>query len=298
MNRLFLFLLTNISVIVVLTGVLYGISLFLPPDLAELANPRNYKTILIFSVVIGFGGSFISLIMSKWLAIRSVGAIKIDPKNPKSETELYIVNTIKNLSEKVGIKMPEIAWFDGEPNAFATGWSKNHSLVAVSNGLIENMEAPEIEAVIAHEISHIVNGDMITMTLLQGVVNTFVLFSSRIIANVITGIFKSEFLGGVIYFVTATILQIIFGFLASFITMWFSRHREYKADKMGGELTSPEQMANALYRLMGRQLTPLAKGDLAANGFSNEISFMGLLSTHPTLESRIKRLGFTIQNNV
>ena len=229
MKRIFYFLATNLAIVFVLsiTMRLLGVEPFLN------ANGLNLNSLLIFAAVMGFGGAFISLAISKWSAKRMSGAVTID--NPKTLDEIWLVNTVKKQSEAVGIKMPEVAIFQSPAvNAFATGMSRNSSLVAVSSGLLEMMTKDEAEAVVGHEISHVANGDMVTLTLIQGVVNTFVLFFSRVIGYTVDKVvFKTRQGTGPAFFITMIIAEILLGILASIVVMWFSRQREYLADATG-----------------------------------------------------------------
>jgi heat shock protein HtpX len=286
MKRIVLFLGTNLAVMLVLgvlTSVL-GLNKFIGP------NGINLPTLLAFSAVIGFTGSIISLLMSKWMAKRSTGAQVID--NPQSETERWLVSTVERLAQKGGIGMPEVAIYQGEPNAFATGAFKNSSLVAVSTGLLESMTKEEVEAVLAHEVAHIVNGDMITLTLIQGVVNTFVVFFSKIVGYFVDRVvLKNDRDGpGIGYYVTDIVCQIVFGVLASIIVAWFSRKREFRADAGAASLMGrPQPMINALQRLGGLAPGELPKS-MAASGISDKPGFAALFSTHPPIEERIAAL--------
>jgi heat shock protein HtpX len=286
MKRIVLFLATNLAVMLVL-GVLtsaLGVNKFLT------ANGLNLPMLLAFSAVVGFTGSIISLLMSKWMAKRSTGAQVID--NPQSETERWLVTTVERLAKKGGIGMPEVAIYQGEPNAFATGAFKNSSLVAVSTGLLESMTKEEVEAVLAHEVAHIVNGDMITLTLIQGVVNTFVVFFSKIVGYFVDRVvLKNDRDGpGIGYYVTDIVCQIVFGVLASIIVAWFSRKREFRADAGAASLMGRAQpMINALQRLGGLAPGELPKS-MAASGISDKPGFAALFSTHPPMEQRIAAL--------
>lgn len=249
---------------------------------------------LFFCAVFGFGGSFVSLLMSKKMAKKSSGTQIIE--NPANELEQWLFDRVKSHAENSNIDMPEIGIFNSpQPNAFATGWNKNKSLVAVSAGLLNNFPRDEVDAVLAHEIGHVANGDMITLTLMQGVTNTFVLFFSRIAASAIAGASKNRALGAISYRLTSWVFQAGFGFLASIIVMWFSRRREFRADVAGAQLTSPEAMANALARLKNpvamNEADALPEG-MAAMGISPGFKqkFGGLLSTHPSLDDRIAAL--------
>jgi heat shock protein HtpX len=289
MKRIVLFLVTNMAIMLVLsiTASILGVNKFLT------ANGLNLGVLLAFAAVMGFGGSFISLLMSKTMAKWSTGAHVIE--QPQGPTEQWLVNKVSQLSTKAGIAMPEVAVYEGEPNAFATGPSRNNSLVAVSTGLLQSMSEDEVEAVLAHEVAHIANGDMVTLTLIQGVVNTFVIFISRIIAYAVDQFMRKDndeegnSGPGVAYFVTSVVCEILFGFLASLIVMYFSRQREFRADAGAAYLMgSSRPMISALHRLGGYQTGELPK-ELAASGLSGG-SIGALLATHPSLEERIQRL--------
>ncbi len=278
MKRIFLFLVTNMAVLVVISVILSLLGLN--------GNTQNLGSLLAFSAVIGFTGSIISLLTSKMVAKRSVGAEVIT--QPQNELESWLVGTIESQARQWNIKTPEVAIYHSpEPNAFATGASKNNSLVAVSTGLLNSMSRDEVEAVLAHEMAHIGNGDMVTLTLIQGVVNTFVVFLSRLISNMVATNDRGETNTGV-YFLVSTILQILFGFLASIIVMWFSRQREYRADAGAAKLVGAPKMIAALQRLKGES-SALPK-ELTAMGIASEASKDSMLSTHPSLDNRIARL--------
>jgi heat shock protein HtpX len=286
MKRIFLFLATNMAVMLVI-GVLtsaLGVNRFLT------ANGLNLPMLLAFSAVVGFAGSIFSLLISKWMAKFSTGAQVIT--SPQNDTERWLVSTVERLANKGGIGMPEVAIYPGEPNAFATGAFKNSSLVAVSTGLLESMTKEEVEAVLAHEVAHIVNGDMITLTLIQGVVNTFVVFFAKIVGYFVDRVvFKNDRDGpGIGYYVTDIVCQIVFGVLASIIVAWFSRKREFRADAGAASLMgTPTPMVNALARLGGLEPGELPKS-MAASGISDKKGFMALFSTHPPIEERIAAL--------
>ncbi|MDO4249009.1 MAG: protease HtpX [Neisseria sp.] len=278
MKRIFLFILTNLAVLVVISVILslLGIS----------GNPNDMGSLLAFSAVVGFTGSIISLLTSKMVAKRSVGAEVIT--QPQNELESWLLNTVEAQAKQWNVKTPEVAIYHSpEPNAFATGASKNNSLVAVSTGLLQNMSRDEVEAVLAHEMAHVGNGDMVTLTLIQGVVNTFVVFLSRLISNVVATNDRGETNGG-IYFLVSMVLQVLFGFLASFIVMWFSRQREYRADAGAAKLVGAPKMIAALQRLKG-ETSELPK-EMTALGIASEAKKDSLLSTHPSLDNRIARL--------
>jgi heat shock protein HtpX len=288
MKRIFYFLVTNLAIVLVLsiTMRLLGVEPFLN------ANGLNLNSLLIFATVMGFGGAFISLAISKWSAKQMSGAVTIE--NPKTLDEIWLMNIVKKQSQAVGIQMPEVAIFNSPVvNAFATGMSRNSSLVAVSSGLLEMMTKDEAEAVIGHEISHIANGDMVTLTLIQGVVNTFVLFFSRVIGYTVDKVvFKTRQGTGPAFFITMIISELLLGVLASIVVMWFSRQREYRADFGGGQLAGKEKMIAALQRLKTQYETSALPKSIAALGISGEqgIGLKDLFSTHPSLDDRIARL--------
>ena len=288
--RILLFLFTNIAVIAVLsiTMRLFGFQGFLDQSGANL----NINSLAIFAAVFGMGGSFISLLLSKWMAKRSTGAKVID--NPQSEVEHWLVNTVSQQAKQAGIKMPEVAVYGGqELNAFATGANKNKALVAVSAGLLNNMSRDEVEAVLGHEVSHVANGDMVTMTLVQGVVNTFVIFLARVIGFAIDRVlFKTQRGFGPGYWITVIVLEIVLGILASVIVMWFSRYREFKADQGGARLAGRGKMIAALERLQKQYEPKELQGSLTAFGISGGkgAGLKALFRSHPPLEDRIKAL--------
>jgi len=288
MKRVFYFLITNLAIVLVLsiTMRLLGVEPFLN------ANGLNLNSLLIFAAVMGFGGAFISLAISKWSAKQMSGAVTIE--NPKTPDEIWLMDTIKKQSQKVGIQMPEVAIFDSPVvNAFATGMSRNSSLVAVSSGLLKMMTKDEAEAVIGHEMSHVANGDMVTLTLIQGVVNTFVLFFSRVIGYTVDKVvFKTRQGTGPAFFITMIISELLLGVLASIVVMWFSRQREYRADFGGGQLAGKQKMIAALKRLKTQYESSALPKSIAALGISGEqgIGLKELFSTHPSLDDRIARL--------
>jgi heat shock protein HtpX len=288
MKRIFYFLVTNLAIVLVLsvTMRLLGVEPFLN------ANGLNLNSLLIFAAVMGFGGAFISLAISKWSAKKMSGAVTIE--NPKTPDEIWLMNTVKKQSETVGIQMPEVAIFNSPVvNAFATGMSRNSSLVAVSSGLLEMMTKDEAEAVIGHEISHIANGDMVTLTLIQGVVNTFVLFFSRVIGYTVDKVvFKTRQGTGPAFFITMIISELLLGVLASIVVMWFSRQREYRADIGGGQLAGNQKMIAALQRLKSQYESSALPKSIAALGISGDqgMGLKELFSTHPSLDDRIARL--------
>ncbi len=287
MKRIVLFLATNLAVMLVLTSTLsvLGVNRFLT------ANGLNIEMLAIFSVIVGFTGAIISLLMSKPMAKWSTGARVIDPKAPGSAEEQWLVDTVHQLADRAGIGRPEVAIYEGEPNAFATGAFKNDSLVAVSTGLLRGMTEEEVSAVLGHEVAHIANGDMVTLTLIQGVVNTFVVFLARVVGYFVDRvILKNERGGGIGYFATVIVCEIAFGILASIIVAWFSRQREYRADAGSAHLLgSGEPMIRALARLGGMEPGDLPK-TFEASGIAGRSAFSKLFSTHPPIEQRIRML--------
>ena len=287
MTRILLFLATNVAILLVLSIAMrvFGIEPYLT------ANGLNLTSLLLMAAVMGFGGSFISLAISKWMAKKSMGVRVID--SPSSSTEVWLVDTIKKYAADAGIGMPEVGIFDSpQVNAFATGMTKNSSLVAVSSGLLQQMTREEAEAVLGHEIAHIANGDMVTLALIQGVVNTFVIFLSRIIGHTIDRVvFKNERGQGMAFFVTTMIAQMVLGILASIIVMWFSRKREFRADRGGASLAGKQHMIAALERLNSLHPAPLPE-KMAAFGISGSgaSGIKRLFMTHPPLEERIAAL--------
>lgn len=284
MMRIALFLLTNIAILVVVSIIfsVFGLSTFTE------GYGIDFRGLLIFCALFGFTGSFISLAMSKWMAKRATGAQVIT--EPRNEVERWLVATVKRQAEKMGIGMPEVAIYDApDMNAFATGMNKNNALVAVSTGLLRSMDRREVEAVLGHEIGHVANGDMVTLTLIQGVVNTFVLFFSRVIGHFIDRvILRNEDGPGIGYFVSVVVLDILFGVLASMIVAWFSRRREFRADAAGAGLEGSAAMIAALERLKsGHEATTLPK-QIAAFGISGGIG--KLFASHPPLDDRINAL--------
>lgn len=288
MNRIFLFLATNLAVMLVLGVVLnlLGVNRFIS------SSGLNIGQLLIFSLVVGFTGSIISLLMSKWMAKRSTGAYVIDPQNPRTQQEAWLVSTVHQLADNAGIGHPEVAIYEGEPNAFATGAFKNEALVAVSTGLLQTMNQEEVAAVLGHEVAHVANGDMITLTLIQGVVNTFVVFFARVVGYFVDKVLlKNDRDGtGIGYFVTVIICEIIFGVLASIIVAWFSRQREFRADAGAAQLMgSSRPMINALARLGNVEVSDLPKS-FEASGIAGGRSLGALFATHPPIEDRIRAL--------
>lgn len=288
MKRIFLFLATNLAVMLVLSIVLnlLGVNRFL------MGSGINIPQLLVFSMVIGFAGSLISLFISKWMAKKSTGAYVIDPQNPRNQQEAWLVSTVHQLADNAGIGHPEVAIYEGEPNAFATGAFKNDALVAVSTGLLSTMTQEEVMAVLGHEVAHVANGDMITLTLIQGVVNTFVVFFSRIVGYIVDRvILKNERDGvGMGYYAAVIVSEIVFGVLASMIVAWFSRWREYRADAGAAQLLgSPTPMINALARLGGVETSDLPKS-FEASGIAGGRSLGALFASHPPIEDRIRAL--------
>jgi heat shock protein HtpX len=254
------------------------------------ANGLNLQSLLIFAFVMGMGGSFLSLAISKWTAKKMTGATVIE--NPSNATEQWLVDTVSRQAQQANIGMPEVAIFDSpDVNAFATGMNKNNALVAVSTGLLQSMSRQEAEAVLGHEVSHVANGDMVTLALIQGVVNTFVMFLSRVIGYTVDKvIFKTERGTGPAFFITMIIAEMVLGILASIIVMWFSRQREFRADRGGASLSSKQNMIAALQRLQAVHTAPLPE-KMAAFGISGGKSgLMRLFMTHPPLEERIAAL--------
>lgn len=288
MKRVLLFLATNLAVMIVLsiTASLLGVNRFLT------ANGLNLGTLLAFAALMGFGGAFISLLMSKTIAKWSTGAQVIT--HPSTSTELWLVQTVEKLAQRAGLPMPEVAIYEGEPNAFATGATKNSSLVAVSTGLLQSMSREEAEAVLAHEVAHVANGDMVTLTLIQGVVNTFVIFLARVVGYFVDSMLRrndEESSGpGIGYMVTVIVCEIVFGILASIIVAAFSRYREFRADAGAARLMgTPSPMVAALRRLGGMEANGLPQ-NMQAMGISGGKSWMALFSSHPPIEARIAAL--------
>jgi heat shock protein HtpX len=286
MKRIILFVATNLAIVLVLGIVanLLGVNRFLT------ANGLNLGALLGFALIMGFGGAFISLLLSKPIAKWSAGVQLIS--QPSNADEAWIVDTVRRFADKAGIGMPEVGIFEGEPNAFATGAFKNNALVAVSTGLLQGMTREEVEAVIGHEVAHIANGDMVTMALIQGVMNTFVVFLSRVIGYAVDSFLRrndSENTGpGIGYWVTTIVLDIVLGFLAAIIVAWFSRQREFRADRGAADLMGRKQpMVNALARLGGMVPGTLPQG-LQAMGITSGVG--KLFSSHPPIEERIAAL--------
>ncbi|MGO4764412.1 protease HtpX [Cupriavidus sp. 2KB_3] len=288
MKRIFLFLATNIAVMLVLSvaASLLGVNRYLT------ANGLNLGMLLAFAALMGFGGSFISLLMSKTIAKWSVGAQVIT--HPSTSTELWLMQTVEKLATRAGLPMPEVAIYDGEPNAFATGASKNSSLVAVSTGLLQSMSHDEVEAVLAHEVAHIANGDMVTLTLIQGVVNTFVIFMARVVGYFVDSWLRrndEESSGpGIGYMITVVVCELLFGILASVIVAWFSRQREFRADAGAASLMgTPTPMVSALRRLGGLDADGLPQ-NMQAMGISGGRKWLAMFASHPPIEQRIAAL--------
>ena len=287
MKRIVLFLATNLAVMLVLSIVLSLLSSFLG------INTRGSSGLLLMAMVFGFGGSIISLLMSKWMAKRAYGIQPIE--QPRNEVEYWLVNTVKRQAEQAGIGMPEVGIYDApDMNAFATGANRNEALVAVSSGLLYSMSRDEAEAVLAHEISHVANGDMVTLTLIQGVVNTFVIYLSRLLAGLISNVSRSDneessFGGGMAYFAISMVLELVFGMLASVIVMWFSRQREFRADAGSAKLVGKEKMIAALERLARGHESQL-DGTMMAFGINGKTAMSELFMSHPPLEKRIQAL--------
>jgi heat shock protein HtpX len=285
MKRVVLFLVTNLAVMVVLSIVtnLLGI------NRALAANGLNVGALLAFAAVVGFGGAFISLLISKPMAKWSTGAQVID--SARNDNEAWLLGTVKGLAEKAGIAMPEVAMYEGEPNAFATGAFRNGALVAVSTGLLNAMSREEIEAVLGHEVAHVANGDMVTLTLIQGVVNTFVVFLARVVGAIVDRtVFRTERGIGVGYYATVLVCEIVFGVLASIIVAWFSRRREFRADAGSATyLGTPQPMMRALARLGGLPPGELPKA-LTGFGITDRRAWLALFATHPPIEARIRAL--------
>lgn len=287
MMRIFLFLATNAAILVVVSIIFNLLGLKSTLD-AQGVN-INLDGLLVMSAVIGMTGSFISLAMSKWSAKQAMGVFVID--RPHNQTEQWLLDVVARQAQQVGIDMPEVGIFDAhEANAFATGMSKNSALVAVSTGLLQSMDADEVEAVIGHEMTHVSNGDMVTMALMQGVVNTFVYFFATLIGHVVDrAVFKTERGYGPAYYITQIVAQIALGILASLLVMWFSRYREFKADAGGARLAGPEKMIAALRALQRAHEAPELPGQLAAFGI-NGGGVRKLFMSHPPLEERIAAL--------
>jgi len=287
MKRIFLFLATNLAIVLVLSVVAHLIGL----DVYLAQRGGSLEGLLVFAAFFGFAGSFISLALSKWLAKRAMGVQVI--RQPSDRTEQWLLDTVRGHAQVAGIGMPEVGIFDSpEPNAFATGARRDNALVAVSTGLLQRMSADEVRAVLGHEITHVANGDMVTLTLIQGVVNTFVIFLSRVIGNIVDrALFRSDEGRGPAYFVTVIVAQLVLGILASIIVMWFSRQREFRADRGGAHLAGTPHMIAALERLKAAH-EPLPS-QFAAFGITSGAAVGGLrrlFMSHPPLDERIAAL--------
>ncbi len=290
MRRVFLFVVTNIAILVVLSIALQLLGV--ESILDERGVDLNMGNLLVFAAVFGMGGSFISLGLSKWMAKRLTGAQIIE--QPRGEVESWLVETVRQQAQAAGIGMPDVAIFPSpDPNAFATGARRNRALVAVSTGLLERMGRDEVEAVVGHEVSHVANGDMITLALIQGVVNTFVIFLSRVIGHVVDRVvFKTERGYGPAFWITTIVAQILLGILASLIVFWFSRRREFRADAGGARLAGTPKMIGALESLKASVAQPHLPAQVAALGISGgtRAGLRRLFSTHPPLDERIAAL--------
>jgi heat shock protein HtpX len=292
MLRIGLFLATNVAILVVISIVFRLLGL--EGILAENQVDLNLQALLVMSAIIGFAGSFISLFISKWMAKRSMKVRVIDPQKPANSSEAWLVNTVQRQAQQANIGMPEVGVFDSpDPNAFATGASRNNALVAVSTGLLQHMEQDEVEAVLAHEVSHVANGDMITMALIQGVLNTFVIFLSRLVGFFVDRVVLKNQRGlGIGYFISSIVAQILLGILASMIAMWFSRRREFRADAGGARLAGNGKMIAALQGLQRQSSQEDLPEQLAAFGISGKTKsgLAALFLSHPPLEQRIAAL--------
>jgi heat shock protein HtpX len=288
MKRILLFLVTNLAVVLVLSVAMKVLGI----DQYIAAQGGSAFGLLVFAAVFGFGGALISLAMSKWSAKRMMGVRLID--QPRDNVERWLVDTVRRQAQEAGIGMPEVGIFDSlEPNAFATGANKNKALVAVSTGLLQRMRKEEVEAVLGHEVGHVANGDMVTLTLIQGVVNTFVIFLARIIGNFVDkAIFKNENGGGIGYFVVVIVCEILLGILASVIVMWFSRKREFRADAAGALLASPQAMVGALEALKRAHQPEGLPQQMAAFGINAGVpsGIKRFFMSHPPLDERIDAL--------
>jgi heat shock protein HtpX len=285
MKRVFLLIATNLAVVLLLTVVASVLGI----DRVLEEGGINFNALLVFAAVFGFGGAFVSLLISKPMAKCSTGAHVID--GTEGSTEYWLVRTVERLAQKAGIGMPEVAIYEGEPNAFATGAFRDSALVAVSTGLLESMSREEIEAVLGHEIAHVANGDMVTLTLIQGVVNTFVIFLSRVIGYLVDRVvFRNERGEGIGFYATVFVAQIVLGLIASLIVAWFSRQREFRADAGSADLLgSPRPMVAALSRLGSLQAGGLPQ-QLQAFGIAGDGGLMALFASHPPIAERIAAL--------
>ncbi|MBI4194156.1 MAG: protease HtpX [Betaproteobacteria bacterium] len=290
MKRIFLYLVTNLAIVLVLSVTLRLLGVDRMLD--EQGVGIDFNALLVIAAVLGFGGSFISLLMSKWSAKMMTGAQVIEV--PSNMSERWLADTVKRQAAKAGIGMPEVAIYDSpEINAFATGWNRNNALVAVSTGLLNNMSQDEAEAVLGHEVSHVANGDMVTLTLIQGVVNTFVIFLSRVIGYLVDRVvFKVERGHGPAFFITVIVAQLVLGILASIIVMWFSRQREFRADAGGADLAGRSKMIAALERLKLNHQQSQLPDQMAAFGISGGVAsgLKYLFMSHPPLDERIATL--------
>jgi heat shock protein HtpX len=288
MKRIVLFLVTNIAILLVLNVTLRLLGV---DQILDQSGGLNFNALLIFAAVVGFGGSLISLALSKFMAKRMTGAQVIE--QPRGELELWLVDTVRRQARAAGIGMPEVAVYDSpDINAFATGMNRNKALVAVSTGLLQSMKREEAEAVLAHEVSHVANGDMVTLALIQGVVNTFVVFIARVIGHVVDRVvFKNEEGHGPAYWVTTIVAELLLAVLASMIVMWFSRYREFRADAGGAKLAGRNKMIAALERLKASHESHLPN-QMAAFGINGKVprGFAKLFMSHPPLEERIAAL--------
>jgi heat shock protein HtpX len=288
MKRIMLFLATNIAILLILSVSLQLLGI---DSMLDQAGGINMQALLIMAAVLGMGGSFISLLMSKWMAKHATGAQVI--VEPRTATEKWLVDTVRRQAEQAGIGMPEVAIYDApDMNAFATGFNRNNALVAVSTGLLSGMQRDEVEAVLGHEISHVANGDMVTLTLIQGVVNTFVIVLSRVVGHLVDKVvFKTERGYGPAFYITSIVAQLVLGILASMIVMWFSRQREFRADEGGAHLAGTGSMIGALQRLAAGHGAPLPD-QMAAFGISGGMGagFKRLFMSHPPIEERIAAL--------
>ncbi|MEG0482602.1 MAG: protease HtpX [Acinetobacter sp.] len=295
MMRIGLFLLTNLAVLVV-AGIILSL---LGVGSYHGAGGLNLGNLMVFCLVFGMAGSFVSLFLSKWMALKTTGTELIDPNAPRNQAESWLLQEVAQLSQRAGIKMPDVGIFPSyQSNAFATGWNKNNALVSVSTGLLERMNQDELRAVLAHEIGHVANGDMVTLSLIQGVVNAFVMFFARIVGDFIDrNVFGRQDgeAPGIAYFAITMVLDIVFGILASAIVLWFSRHREYRADEAGAQLAGKEAMISALLRLqaeseMPDQMPKEMKAFAIAEGKEQGFSLAALFHTHPSIEQRVAAL--------
>lgn len=287
MKRIALFLMTNLAVVVVLSASMriLGLERFIT------AQGINFNSLLVFAFVIGFGGAIISLLMSKPMAKASTGIRIIDPNAPANARETWLVDAVAQLAERAGIGMPEVGIYEGAPNAFATGAFRNNALVAVSTGLVDSMTEEEVLAVLGHEVAHVANGDMVTLTLIQGVVNTFVIFFARIVGYFVDQVVLRNERGlGIGYYITVIVCEVVFGVLASIIVAAFSRRREYRADAGSAQLLrSREPMMRALARLHSLQTGELPRG-FESSGINGRSAVSAMFSTHPPIPARIRAL--------